>query len=180
MEQAEMMAVLEAVLFAHGDPVGAGRLAAALDWPESLVLQGLDALQARCMQPDSGLTLLRLGDHWQLATKNEYGAYVRRTLDTRRAAPPSQAALETLTVIAHNQPGSRAVIGPVRGVGPSSSVSRLLDKGLVEGGGPADLPGRPVSFRTTDHFLRVFGLSSLDGLPPVHGREDEEEKEVTP
>ena len=68
MEQAEMMAVLEAVLFAHGDPVGAGRLAAALDWPESLVLQGLDALQARCMQPDSGLTLLRLGDHWQLAT----------------------------------------------------------------------------------------------------------------
>src|SRR5699024_7139994 len=74
MENTEGMAVLEAVLFAHGDPVGTDKLAAALEWPEALVQEGLEALQARCMQPDSGLTLLRLGDHWQLATKNEYGA----------------------------------------------------------------------------------------------------------
>ena len=103
MEKTERMAVLEAVLFAHGDPVGTDKLAAALEWPEALVQEGLEALQARCMQPDSGLTLLRLGDHWQLATKNEYGAYVRRTLENRRAAPLSQAAMETLTVIAYNQ-----------------------------------------------------------------------------
>ena len=75
---------------------------------------------------------------------------------------------------------SRAFIEQVRGVDSSSSVSSLLEKGLIEEAGRLDLPGRPVSFRTTDHFLRVFGLSSLDGLPPVHGREDEEEKEVTP
>ena len=67
MEKTERMAVLEAVLFAHGDPVGTGKLAAALEWPEALVQEGLEALQARCMQPDSGLTLLRLGDHWQLS-----------------------------------------------------------------------------------------------------------------
>ena len=171
MEKTERMAVLEAVLFAHGDPVGTDKLAAALEWPEALVQEGLEALQARCMQPDSGLTLLRLGDHWQLATKNEYGAYVRRTLENRRAAPLSQAAMETLTVIAYNQPVSRAFIEQVRGVDSSAS---LLEKGLIEDAGRLDLPGRPVSFRTTDHFLRVFGLSSLDGLPPIRTQEEKE------
>lgn len=180
MEHMELEALLEAVLFAHGEPVGADKLAAALELPEAKITAGLAALQKRYEAPSSGLALLHLGDHWQLATKNEYGAYVRRTLDTRRAAPLSQAALETLTVIAYNQPVSRAFIEQVRGVDSSSSVSSLLEKGLIEEAGRLDLPGRPVSFRTTDHFLRVFGLSSLDGLPPVHGREDEEEKEVTP
>ena len=142
---------------------------------ESLVREGLAALQARYTQPGSGLTLLRLGDHWQLATKNEYGDYVRRTLETKRAAPLSQAALETLTVIAYNQPVSRAFIEQVRGVDSSSSVASLLEKGLIEEAGRLDLPGRPVSFRTTDHFLRVFGLSSLDGLPPIHTPEEEKE-----
>ena len=116
--------------------------------------------------------LLQLGGHWQLATKNEYGPWVRRALETRRAAPLSNAALETLTVIAYNQPVSRAFIEQVRGVDSSSSVSGLLEKGLIEEAGRLDLPGRPVSFRTTDHFLRVFGLSSLDDLPPIHGEEE--------
>ena len=79
--------------------------------------------------------------------------------------------METLTVIAYNQPVSRAFIEQVRGVDSSSSVSGLLEKGLIEEAGRLDLPGRPVSFRTTDTFLRVFGLSSLADLPPVHGTE---------
>ena len=174
MEKAEIEAVLEAVLFAHGDPIGADRLAAALEWPERLVQEGLAALQARYMEPRSGLVLLHLGGRWQLATKNEYGAYVRRTLEDKRAAPLSQAALETLTVIAYNQPVSRAFIEQVRGVDSSSSVASLLEKGLIEEAGRLDLPGRPVSFRTTDHFLRVFGLSSLDGLPPIRTQEEKE------
>ena len=78
--------------------------------------------------------------------------------------------METLTVIAYNQPVSRAFIEQVRGVDSSSSVSGLLEKGLIEEAGRLDLPGRPVSFRTTDTFLRVFGLSTLADLPPVHGQ----------
>ena len=89
-------------------------------------------------------------------------------LDSRRAVPLGPAAMETLTVIAYNQPVSRAFIEQVRGVDSSSSVSGLLEKGLIEEAGRLDLPGRPVSFRTTDTFLRVFGLSSLADLPPVH------------
>jgi segregation and condensation protein B len=85
--------------------------------------------------------------------------------------------METLTVIAYNQPVSRAFIEQVRGVDSSSSVSGLLEKGLIEEAGRLDLPGRPVSFRTTDTFLRVFGLSSLADLPPVHQPEAPAESE---
>ena len=98
---------------------------------------------------------------------------MRRVLDTRKAVPLGPAAMETLTVIAYNQPVSRAFIEQVRGVDSSSSVASLLDKGLIEEAGRLDLPGRPVSFRTTDVFLRTFGLSSLAELPPVHPQEEE-------
>ena len=98
-------------------------------------------------------------------------------LDSRRAVPLGPAAMETLTVIAYNQPVSRAFIEQVRGVDSSSSVSGLLEKGLIEEAGRLDLPGRPVSFRTTDTFLRVFGLSSLADLPPVHQPEAPAESE---
>ncbi len=171
MEKTEIEALLEAVLFAHAEPIGTPKLAAALELPESLVEAGLADLQARCARPESGLSLLCLDGRWQLATKNEYGSWVRKALDTRRAAPLTPAAMETLTVIAYNQPVSRAFIEQVRGVDSSSSVSGLLEKGLIEEAGRLDLPGRPVSFRTTDHFLRVFGLSSLDELPPIHAED---------
>lgn len=121
--------------------------------------------------------LLHLNTRWQLATKTEWADCVRRVLDSRRAVPLGPAAMETLTVIAYNQPVSRAFIEQVRGVDSSSSVSGLLEKGLIEEAGRLDLPGRPVSFRTTDTFLRVFGLSSLADLPPVHQPEAPAESE---
>ena len=114
-----------------------------------------------------------LNTHWQLATKTEFAECVRRVLDTRRSIPLGPAAMETLTVIAYNQPVSRAFIEQVRGVDSSSSVSGLLEKGLIEEAGRLDLPGRPVAFRTTDVFLRCFGLSNLEDLPPVRGAESE-------
>ena len=85
--------------------------------------------------------------------------------------PLSPAALEVLAIIAYNQPVSRSFIEQVRGVDSSSSVSGLLEKGLIEEAGRLDLPGRPVAFRTTDVFLRCFGLPSLEDLPPVRGTE---------
>ena len=110
----------------------------------------------------------------QLATKTEWADCIRRLLDARRSVPLGPAAMETLTVIAYNQPVSRAFIEQVRGVDSSSSVSGLLQKGLIEEAGRLDLPGHPVSFRTTDVFLRCFGLSSLADLPPVRGEQEGE------
>ena len=146
MNQKQTLAAVEAMLFACGDPIGADKLAQAVQLPQSSVDAALETLHTRYQRADC----------------------VRRVLDSRRAVPLGPAAMETLTVIAYNQPVSRAFIEQVRGVDSSSSVSGLLEKGLIEEAGRLDLPGRPVSFRTTDTFLRVFGLSSLADLPPVH------------
>ena len=161
MNQKQIRAAVEAMLFAYAEPIGADKLAQALQLPTASVESALEALHERCQKEDSGLCLLHLNTHWQLATKTEFAECVRRV------------AMETLTVIAYNQPVSRAFIEQVRGVDSSSSVSGLLEKGLIEEAGRLDLPGRPVAFRTTDVFLRCFGLSSLEDLPPVRGTESE-------
>ena len=166
MNQKQIRAAVEAMLFACGEPIGSDKLAQAVQLPQTSVENALEELRTRYTREDSGLCLLHLNTRWQLATKTEWADCVRRVLDSRRAVPLGTAAMETLTVIAYNQPVSRAFIEQVRGVDSSSSVSGLLD-----------LPGRPVSFRTTDTFLRVFGLSSLADLPPVHQPEAPAESE---
>ena len=158
MNQKQIRAAVEAMLFACGEPIGSDKLAQAVQLPQTSVENALEELRTRYTREDSGLCLLHLNTRWQLATKTEW-------------------AMETLTVIAYNQPVSRAFIEQVRGVDSSSSVSGLLEKGLIEEAGRLDLPGRPVSFRTTDTFLRVFGLSSLADLPPVHQPEAPAESE---
>ena len=172
MNQKKLRAAVEAMLFAYAEPIGADKLAQALQMPVSSVESVLEELRTRYAREDSGLCLLHLNTHWQLATKADFAELVRRVLDTRRSVPLGPAAMETLTVIAYNQPVSRAFIEQVRGVDSSSSVSGLLEKGLIEEAGRLDLPGRPVAFRTTDAFLRCFGLSSLDDLPPIHSGEE--------
>lgn len=168
MNQKKIRAAVEAMLFAYAEPISAEKLAQALQVPLASVESALEDLRVRYAREDSGLCLLHLNTHWQLATKADFAECVRRVMDTRRSAPLGPAAMETLTVIAYNQPVSRAFIEQVRGVDSSSSVSSLLEKGLIEEAGRLDLPGRPVAFRTTDVFLRCFGLSSLDDLPPIH------------
>ncbi|MGN0707962.1 MAG: SMC-Scp complex subunit ScpB [Faecalibacterium sp.] len=167
MNQKQICAAVEAMLFACADPVSAEKLAQAVQLPQKEVEAALEQLYARYQREDSGLCLLHLNTRWQLATKTRWADCVRRLLDARRSTPLTPAAMETLTVIAYNQPVSRAFIEQVRGVDSSSSVSGLLEKGLIEEAGRLDLPGRPVSFRTTDAFLRTFGLSSLADLPPI-------------
>ena len=172
MNQKKLRAAVEAMLFAYAEPIGADKLAQALQMPVSSVEPVLEELRTRYAREDSGLCLLHLNTHWQLATKADFAEPIRRVLDTRRSVPLGPAAMETLTVIAYNQPVSRAFIEQVRGVDSSSSVSGLLEKGLIEEAGRLDLPGRPVAFRTTDVFLRCFGLSNLDDLPPIHSGEE--------
>ena len=150
MNQKQIRAAVEAMLFASGDPIGTDKLAQAVQLPQLSVEAALEALRERYAREDSGLCLLHLNTRWQLATKTEWADCIRRLLDSRRAVPLGPAAMETLTVIAYNQPVSRAFIEQVRGVDSSSSVSGLLEKGLIEEAGRLDLPGRPVAVHCMD------------------------------
>ena len=159
---------MEAMLFAHADPLTADRIAEILEMSRTEAEKVLFSLQDDYEQQGRGICLLHLGDAWQLATKNQFSKQVKKIMDTRRNAPLSQAAMEVLAIIAYNQPVSRGFIEQVRGVDSSSTVANLLEKGLIEEAGRLDLPGRPISFRTTPVFLRSFGLDNLAQLPSLH------------
>ena len=175
MNESQRIGALEAMLFANAEPVETARLADALLLSAEDCEALLTRLQTRYDETESGLALLRFeGGRWQMTTRPYYGEMVKRILDTRRNAPLSPAALEVLAVIAYNQPVSRSFIEQVRGVDSSSTVTKLLEKGLIEEAGRLDLPGKPVAFQVTDTFLRVFGLGSLNDLPPLHEEEPSE------
>lgn len=164
---------LEAVLFAGGEPIPLDKITEAMELDEQTVLALIVELSARLEQDDSGIQLVRLEDCYQLCTKAEYAPYVKRAFEIRRNTPLSQAALEVLAVVAYNQPVTKAFIEQVRGVDCSGVLSSLNEKGLIEEKGRLDLPGRPLLYGTTPVFLRCFGLSSLEDLPPLPGASEE-------
>lgn len=180
MNNAQRLGALEAMLFAHAEPVETARLADALRLTAEETQELLETLRQRYDEQESGLALLYFApDRWQMTTRPYYGEMVKRILDTRRNAPLSPAALEVLAVIAYNQPVSRSFIEQVRGVDSSSTVTKLLEKGLIEEAGRLDLPGKPVAFQVTDTFLRVFGMGSLSDLPPLHEESGQPTAETT-
>ena len=167
MELKEMEAALEAILFAAGEPVGVERLCLGLETDRPT----LDAVAQRLMDQYSyerrGLRLLRLDASYQLCSAPEYAGYARKTLESRKPARLSQPALEVLAIIAYYQPVTRAYVDQVRGVDSSYTVGLLLERELIEESGRLAVPGRPILYRTTNTFLRSFGLSSLEELPEL-------------
>lgn len=178
---------VEAVLFAVGEPVSADKIALALAIEKSDVTAMLDELAADYDTNERGVCMLRFDDRYQLATRPVFADFVTRALDNRRNTPLSQAAMEVLAIVAYNQPVSRSFIDQIRGVDSSSSVSSLVSKNLICEAGRLDLPGRPLSYKTTDNFLRCFGLNSVADVPPIHEQDlensirehDEMEQEMT-
>lgn len=168
MELKQLKAGLEAVLFAYGEPITSAKLAEALEAEKAQVEALLRDLRDDLQDEKYGVQLLQLEDAWQLASKSEHGDAVKTALDNRRNSPLTPAALEVLAIIAYNQPVSRSFVDQVRGVDSYSTVNNLVGKGLIAEAGRLDLPGRPVAFQTTDAFLRTFGISSLNELPPLH------------
>ena len=165
LEQYEKMA--EAILFAGGEPVEQKTVAAAIELDEEAAVAVLESLQAKNEKFASSIEVLRLDTQWQLCTRKEYEPYIRSAFEIKRNIPLSQAALEVLAVVAYNQPVTRAFAEQVRGVDCSGVISTLAEKGLIEEAGRLDLPGKPIAYKTTPLFLRSFGLTSLDDLPPI-------------
>ncbi|MCR5648565.1 MAG: SMC-Scp complex subunit ScpB [Oscillospiraceae bacterium] len=159
--------MLEAVLFACGDPVPVERLCALLGADESEIEEAATRLADQYSFDERGMRVIRLEKSYQMVTAPECYEVVRLALETRRPPRLTQAALEVLAIIAYYQPVTRTYIEQVRGVDSSYTVGVLTDRGLIEPCGRLDVPGRPMQFRTTDTFLRSFGLKSLEELPPI-------------
>lgn len=174
MEIKEYQAAIEAVLFASGEPVAATRLAEVLELDLETAVRLADDWLQDVNTRGGGLLAVRLGDKYQLCTNKAYAGYVRRAMDIRRNTPLSQAAMEVLAIVAYNQPVTKAFIEQVRGVDCGAVVQGLAAKGLIEEKGRLELPGRPLLYGTTADFLRCFGVSTLDELPPLPQKEEED------
>ena len=160
-------AAIEAILFASGEPVSLDRLALALEMMKEDIEKLAVSLEARLDMEDSGIRLVRMGDKLQLVSKSEFADQICSALETRKPPALSAQAMETLSVVAYRQPVTKAYIEQVRGVESSYTVNSLAEKGFIEPCGRLEAPGRPVLYKTTDMFLRVFGLASLLDLPPL-------------
>ena len=163
----DLKSAMEAVLFAAGEPVPIARLSLVLGTGEDDVLLAGRELADQYEREQRGLRVLLLGDKLQMCSAPEYAAVIIKALEQRKPPMLSQPALETLAIVAYFQPVTRAYIDQVRGVDSSYTVSMLNERGLIEICGRLDVPGRPSLFRTTDQFLRTFGLQKLEDLPQL-------------
>ena len=175
--------VIEAILFAAGYPVKYEKIAQVLKITAG---QAKDIVHEYAKEYNGGtdtprgVILLTFDDACQLCTKEEFISEVREALGIRRGGNLSPSSIEVLAIIAYNEPVTRAYVDTVRGVDSSYAITSLSDKHLIEVCGRLDVPGRSLLYRTTDDFLRVFGMQSLSDLPEVSISTAEEKQQTLP
>ncbi len=166
-EEKTLKGRIEAILFVSGEAVSVKDLAKALQTDEKEVRSTLKELRDEYDYGQRGVLLKRFGDKVQMATRPLYAADVVRLLQPVQQQSLSQAAMETLAVVAYKQPVTRAEVEQIRGVKCDYSLQSLMNKGLIREAGRKDTIGRPILFCTTDEFLSHFGLEDLNELPPM-------------
>ena len=167
MEIEKIESILESMLFAAGRVVAIEEMEFALEVSKIDLEKILDKMKEEYKAQNRGIELINLNGGYQLCTKKENYDYIYQIIDKRNKPKLSNAALETLSIIAYNPKISRAEIEAIRGVSVDATIYKLLEYGLIEEAGKLDLPGKPMSYKTTDEFLRMFGYSSLDELPEL-------------
>ena len=165
MEIRKIKETIEAILFAAGRMVTIEELVLALEIDKNQLEEIIENMKED--YKTRGIELIKIENGYQLCTKKEYYEYIYPILDKRTKPNLSTAALETLAIIAYNQRTTRAEIEAIRGVNSDATIYKLLDYGLIEDAGKADLPGRPTTYKTTTEFLKMFGYESLANLPEL-------------
>lgn len=167
---------IESILFVAAEPVAVGQLATALDVSPSVVERGLNELDESLST--RGLRLQRNAGRVQLTTAPQLAELIERFLGLESTTHLSRAALETLSIVAYQQPVTRPQIDAIRGVNSDSMIKSLLNKGLVLEMGRADGPGRPILYSTSPEFLQHFGLNSILEMPPLAKAENDDQDEA--
>ncbi|MBS7297904.1 MAG: SMC-Scp complex subunit ScpB [Eubacteriales bacterium] len=167
VENVNIEYAIEGILFAAGEPVKSSKLAAVLESTIEEIDKAAKKLQESYDSNMRGLKIIEIDEGYQLCSRPEYYAYIQDVLGEQRRQALSNAAMEALAIIAYKQPVTKGQVEFIRGVNSDGAVNRLVERGLVEECGRLDAPGRPILFRTTQNFLRCFGLKTPQELPAI-------------
>ncbi|MEI3436539.1 MAG: SMC-Scp complex subunit ScpB [Clostridia bacterium] len=167
MEIDKIKSIIEAILFAAGRQVTIKELMISLEIPKEDLENIIVSMQEDYREQSRGIEIIKVDDSYQLCTKKELYEFLYPILDKRSKPNLSNAALETLAIIAYNPRVTRAEIESIRGVGADACIYKLLEYGLIQEGGKADLPGKPMTYVTSNEFLKMFGYTSLNDLPKL-------------
>lgn len=171
-------AIIEAILFSAGRAVSKNEIMLSLEISSDEIDKIISSMQEEYNLENRGIELIKINDSYQLCSKKDLYEFIYPVLDKRTKPNLSTASLETLSIIAYNPQITRAEIEDIRGVSADACVYKLLEYGLIEEAGKIDLPGKPMSYRTTDEFLRMFGYSSLEDLPELPRYKMDENKQI--
>ena len=172
-------AILEGLLFVVGeDGLTLDQIEEVLEVKEEEAKQLVNELKHNYEEEDRGLRIDYLGNRLKLTTKFEHREYYQKLLENPETNILSQAALETLAIIAYNEPMTRMQVDKIRGVSSGQMIRKLVAKGLIKESGRSDLPGRPILYETTNDFLDYFGLKNIEELPDMEKYIEEAEEEV--
>lgn len=167
MDREKIKGEIEAILFATSRIVKMKELITILEINGVELNNIIMEMEKDYQDSSRGIEIVRIEDGFILSSKKEYHEVIFPAIDKRIKPTLSQASLEVVSIIAYNQRATRADIDAIRGVDSSASIYRLLEYGLIEQAGKADLPGKPMTYRTTDEFLKMFGMKSLNDLPEL-------------
>lgn len=178
MELEKQKAIVEAILFSAGRVIKINELMAILEISSDEVIFIVNCMQEEYKKEDRGIEIIKVEDGYQLATKKEMYEYLYPIFDKRSKPNLSQAAMETLAIIAYNPKITRAEIEAIRGVNSDGTIYKLLEYNLIENVGKADLPGRPTMYSVTENFLKMFGITSLEELPDLPKYKVDENQQI--
>ena len=178
MEIEKAKAIIEAILFACGREVEIKELMSALEMNSEDVIAIVESMKQDYEKQDRGIQIIKVQDAFQLTTKKEYYEYIYPIFDKRSKPNLSNAALETLSIIAYNPRITKAEIESIRGVNSDGTMYKLLEYNLIENVGKADAPGRPSMYSVTNEFLKMFGITNLDELPELPRYKLDENRQI--
>ena len=168
MEIEKIKQIIEGIMFAVGREVSVKELSSVLELTPENVEEIIENMKIEFEEQGRGIEIIKVENgNYQLCSKKEIYDYIYQIIDKRNKPNLSQAALETLAIIAYNPKITRAEIETIRGVNSDGTIYKLLDHNLIEDAGRLDAPGRPTTYKTTKEFLRMFGYTSLDNLPEL-------------
>ncbi|GAB6087811.1 SMC-Scp complex subunit ScpB [Alkaliphilus crotonatoxidans] len=167
MNEEHIKSAIEAILFAWSDPLSLKDISKTLGADEKTITKLLKEMIDEFNYQKRGIQIIKMNDHYQLATRPEHFEYLQKLMEPKQNKGLTQAALETLAIIAYRQPIPKGEIESIRGVKCDKALATLLEKDLIEEKGRLEKTGRPIIYGTTLNFLKSFGLNSLDDLPPI-------------